>query len=156
MALACLVLYQRHLKVRDEGSNRIHLKISPNFLLPAISGTWTFPTPSPPNSASLFFARTPPRGTRENKHWSKRKSQECNAHSGGHWFTDCNSQRLSRFAAPFIAALAHRSVPQILSAFTNGPGGPGARTLPGARMLLVAPGHTTRSKDATSVLQPSS
>ena len=38
-------------------------------------------------------------------------SQECNASSGCYWFTEfCNSQRLSRFAAPFIGARAKISV----------------------------------------------
>mmetsp|Transcript_4223 Transcript_4223/g.8695 ORF Transcript_4223/g.8695 Transcript_4223/m.8695 type:complete len:118 (+) Transcript_4223:3354-3707(+) len=38
-------------------------------------------------------------------------SQERNARSRGHWFTEfCNSQRLSHFAAPFIGARAKISV----------------------------------------------
>ena len=57
------------------------------------------------------------------KHWSRhtlRKSQECNARSGGHWFTEfCNSQRLSRFAAPFTGAQAKISIAESCGSWNN-------------------------------------
>ena len=57
------------------------------------------------------------------KHWSRhtlRKSQECNARSGGHWFTEfCNSQRLSRFAAPFTGARAKISIAESCGSWNN-------------------------------------
>ena len=88
------------------------------------------------------------------KHWSRhtlRKSQECNARSGGHWFTEfCNSQRLSRFAAPFTGARAKISIAESCGSWNNAL----PRQLSLKQLSLHSPARWTRTHGHRATLAP--
>ena len=88
------------------------------------------------------------------KHWSRhtlRKSQECNARSGGHWFTEfCNSQRLSRFAAPFTGARAKISIAESCGSWNNAL----PRQLSLKQLSLHSPARWTQTHGHRATLAP--